>query len=392
VPPPPANAQVRVIEDSAVRLVVRNGDGTWWIAKRCLGPGYWQATNKTTGPGYVYKLVSPSGHLVVDDEAERMTDAYGRDTSGGLGSFAYQHARGNPSFSFDGDVGSNTWPVTSRICAGESPDPQEPFFGVSASSVDAPSWGADGTLYWAIDVDLATPWRDPFLRVRYEYGFRSSVVKVWTRVHSFCTGVGNCGDPGGQHFVKEPKFTAEVVPLGRLGKVDVYSETGLQLFHWPGADPRSGTGHSGHADRARITFPCSLRPCVVPDLHVVARAHRDSAPRDQPSLRWEGEGSGLDRWAQLAATLAPAPNTVDGTAPPGSPVCRDLAPASQGRRTWELVGSEFPQAYPWAAFFLGWEGGVGPNDCEPLSRRTPASGYRFANHFQYSLGEGWGLD
>ena len=41
---PPA-PRVEILEDSTDRIGVRNGDGEWWISKRCLG---------TPGAGYVY--------------------------------------------------------------------------------------------------------------------------------------------------------------------------------------------------------------------------------------------------------------------------------------------------------------------------------------------------
>ena len=117
--PDPGQGQVQILRNDASRIGVRNQHGEWWIAKRCV------SGQKRVGPGYVY-LVRRKGKVVVDDLGKPVLDdpdgglnPYG--SSGGLGSFGYQHARGVPPFQFGRHGGSNTWWVSSRVCAGRSP-------------------------------------------------------------------------------------------------------------------------------------------------------------------------------------------------------------------------------------------------------------------------------
>lgn len=369
----PTRAYVEVLRNDADRIGIRNQDGEWWIAKRCLG---------TPGPGYVY-LVKRDGKVVVDDEGEPILDdangglnPYG--SSGGLGSFGYQHARGIPPFEFGRRGGNNTWWVSSRVCSGDHPQ-SERRFGVSerCCSVGPLRWDEQGALHWSIDVDLRTPWQDPILRLRYDYEFSLAAVRVRTTVHSFC-GVGpvadpTCGDPPEQHFAKEPKFTMQVTPAAG-DMIGVYDESGLELTRWQGGHPRRGTGQVGQDSRDHVTFTAS-------GLTVVARG---------ASGRWEGSGSGLDEWAIAVSDDAPAPSAADGPAPvhyaSGKDTrwdCNGGSPAEDGVRQWELVGGA--PGFPLAVFFHGWEGGVGHNDCEPAARHFPPPSAVFSNYFEYTF-------
>ena len=206
--PDPGQGQVQILRNDASRIGVRNQHGEWWIAKRCV------SGRKRVGPGYVY-LVKRKGKVVVDDLGKPILDdpngglnPYG--SSGGLGSFGYQHARGVPPFQFGRHGGSNTWWVSSRVCAGDHPQFPE-LFGVSRTRVGRPSWDDEGALHWSIDVDVRTPWQDPILRIGYEYVFSPTAIRVRTRVRSFCAKP-TCGDAPQQHFAKEPKFTMQVTP------------------------------------------------------------------------------------------------------------------------------------------------------------------------------------
>jgi hypothetical protein len=364
---PPA-LRVQILENSADRIGVRNADGEWWIAKRCLG---------TPGPGYVY-LVKHGGKAVVDDEDEPVLDdpngglnPYG--SSGGLGSFSYQHARGIPPFEFGRRGGSNTWWVTSRVCSGSHP--QDPgLFGVSGRCcrVGPLRWDVDGALHWSIEVDLRTPWQDPILRIGYEYVFSAASVQLRTTVRSFCAQP-TCGDAPNQHFAKEPKFTMQVVPTAG-DTIAVYNAAGGELTRWLGGHPRRGTGQVGQDARDSVVFTAS-------GLKVVARG---------ASGRWEGSGSGLDEWAVAASGYAPAPSDADGPAPlhyaSGKDTrwdCNGGSPSGDRVRQWELVGGA--PGYPLAVFFHGWEGGVGHNDCEPAARHFPPPSAVFENYFEYTI-------
>lgn len=377
VAPSPAGGQVQILRDDASRIGVLNDQGEWWIAKRCIGSRHWRPLEeRTTGPGYVY-LVRRAGKVIVEDRGEPILDdanggrnPYG--SSGGLGSFAYQHARGVPPFAFDRRGGTNTWWVSSRICAADHP--QTPGFGVSerCCRVSPLRWDDDGALRFSVDVDLRTPWQDPVLRLRYEYLFAANAVRLRTTVRSICADP-TCGDAPNQHFLKEPKFTAQVEPAAgdTLAVLDVF---GAELTRWMGGHPRKGTGQVDQDARDSVVFSAS-------GLKVVARGA--TGP-------WEGSGSGLDGWAAAAASFAPAPGAGDGPAPihyaTGKDTrwgCNGASPEADGVRQWELVGGA--PGYPLAAFFHGWEGGVGHNDCEPLARHFPPPSLVFENYFEYTL-------
>ena len=362
----PGDVGVTILRNDAGRIGIRNGQADWWIAKRCVD----------AGPGYVYR-VERNGLVIVDDEDEPLLDdANGGDnpygSSGGLGSFAYQHARGIPPFEFGRRGGTNTWWVTSRACGGEHP--QNGLFGVSARCCrsSAPRRDEDGDLHWSIDVDLRTPWQDPILRVRYEYEFSAQVVGLRTTVRSFCAEQ-TCGDAPYEHFAKEPKFAVQVVPAA-ADTIKVSDPSGTELVHWTGGHPRRGTGQVADDSRDSVTFTAS-------GLNVVARG---------AAGRWEGSGSGLDGWAVEAAGYVPAPTMADGPAPLHYASGRDTrwdcnggSPELQTLRQWELVGGA--PGYPLAAFFHGWEGGVGHNDCEQAARHFPPTGTEFVNEFEYSF-------
>ena len=362
----PGDGRVTMLQNDAGRIGIRNGQADWWIAKRCAG----------TGPGYLYR-VERNGRVIVDDEDEPLLDdANGGDnpygSSGGLGSFAYQHARGIPPFEFGRRGGTNTWWVTSRACFGEHP--QNGLVGVSERCCRSspPRRDEDGDLHWSIDVDLRTPWQDPILRVRYEYEFSAQIVRLSTTVRSFCAEP-TCGDAPYEHFAKEPKFAVQVVPVA-ADTIKVSDAFGTELAHWTGGHPRRGTGQVADDSRDSVTFTAS-------GLNVVARG---------AGGRWEDSGSGLDGWAVEAASYVPAPSVADGPAPLHYASGRDTrwdcnggSPELESLRQWELVGGA--PGYPLAAFFHGWEGGVGHNDCEPAARHFPPAGAEFVNEFEYSF-------
>jgi hypothetical protein len=370
VAPSPAGGQVQILRDNATRVGILNDQAEWWIAKQCV------RGEDRVGPGYVY-LVRRDGNVVVDDRGEPILDdanggrnPYG--SSGGLGSFAYQHARGIPPFAFERDGGTNTWWVSSRICTDDHP--QTPGFGVAerCCRVSPLRWDEEGILRFSIEVDLRTPWRSPLLRLRYEYSFAADSVRLQTTVRSFCLEL-TCGDGPYQHFVKEPKFTAQVSPAAGDALVVVDGQ-GVELARWLGGHPRKGTGQVADPARDSVLFTAS-------GLKVVAQG---------ASGAWEGSGSGLDAWADAAATFAPAPKIGDGPAPvhyaTGKDTrwdCNGASPGTDAVRQWELVGGA--PGYPLAAFFHGWEGGVGHNDCEPLARHFPPAGAEFVNQFEYSF-------
>lgn len=382
-PPPPPPPAPSIIRNDADVLAVHNDDGDWYIRKTCEGN---LAENWTTGPGYVYRLDRGAQGNLVDDERKAIYYDVGTDTSGGLGSFAYQHAEGNPFFFFyDPPQPLNAWPVTSRICAGQN---VHSGFGVSRSSSDSP-WQANDVIHWYVTVDLRSQRTDPVLRIHYLYEFHWNVVKVMTTVESLC-GSGNCGYPNAQQFAKEPKFTAEVNRDVGYSHV-VSSGTGPSTEHC-GAFSNRGTSHDGHAGRREVRFDnltCgNMGACApgFPCLHVVALSVDDEPPTR--TFPWES-GRGLDGWAN-DAHYWPKAHFEDG---PGSETkCREptppypfwSSPAQEGVRRWELVGTGTADAFRFAAFFHGWEAGRGPNDCEPLARHFPSL-RSYSNYFEYRV-------
>jgi hypothetical protein len=379
--------QVRIIGSTRDKLGIRNEQADWWIAKRCLGSDFWVEhglpEGRTTGPGYI-SLVVQNGVPIVDDDGEPIDN--GHRNSGGLGSFAYQHSRGIPPFTFARDGGVNTWFVTSRVCSGDHMEAPHRF-GVTESCclVGPLTWDGQGGLHWWIDVDLRTPWQNPILQVRYEYTFLRARIEVVTKVHTYCGSDPRCGDPFEEQFLKEPKFTAEVVRVP--GDSDsVYDPADVELVRWTGADPHSGTAQSADDARDHVRFAAS-------GLNIVARGYRTEPAQ---SFLWEGDGYGLDQWAVVAAGYERPPSPLDGPAPPnwltGEPTrwdCNDTeppkAPDAQGVRQWELVGGDPFGLYPLAVYFHSWEGGVGPNDCEPVARHFPPADLTFANEFIYTI-------
>ena len=265
--PDPGPGQVQILRNDASRIGVRNLHGEWWIAKRCV------SGRKRVGPGYVY-LVKRKGKVVVDDAGKPILDdpngglnPYG--SSGGLGSFGYQHARGVPPFQFSRHGGGNTWWVSSRVCAGDhpqfrtcsgfpEPEPDDP-----AGTMKAPCTGRSTST-------CGRPGRTRFFASATSTSFRPTRSESERECESFCAKP-TCGDAPQQHFAKEPKFTMQVTPAAG-DAIAVYNESGVELTRWAGGHPRKGTGQVGDDSRDSVTFTAS-------GLNVVARG---------ASGRWEG--------------------------------------------------------------------------------------------------------
>jgi hypothetical protein len=388
------SAPVSVTFEDGNVIGVKNGDGEFWIAKRCLGVSHF-GDRKTTGPGYVYRLAAPihggsKNVLVVDDQ--------GGDTLpwGGLLSFAYHHTRGAPPYDlvYGWDLAENpagnSWSVSTRICADDGGN----GFGVARSTViEGPTkygGGANDPLYWSIAVDLRTPWTDPIIGIVYRYQFHSSVVKVWTRLTTHCSGP-TCGDPEGMHhFVKEPKFTTRVVK----GAYDQFASLDNEdnvLAKYGLINPVKKTHQMANPARARIRYGFASSPCNGSHrcLSIKARGYPAGQEPGGPTFRWEGAGFGLDRWAVLASKDPQSPRGTDSPAGVGNAQpwpCHGGDPAADLMRRWEAGGQNEPSAPigPNAAFH-GWEGGASVDDCEPLYRHFPAAGSEFANYFSINL-------
>jgi len=385
-------AAVKVFYEDPNAIGIRNGDGDWWIAKRCLGASQF-GPGKTTGPGYVFQLLSPvhggKKLMVVDDKAGPSHLPWG-----GLLSFAYHHARGNPPFSLQfggtGEVPGNAWSIGTRTCADDGGN----GFGVARATVmEGPTkygGGPTAPLYWSIYVELKTPWRDPTVGILYRYQFHSSVVKVWTRVWNKCAGP-TCGDiEGVQNFAKEPKFMA-LVEKGFFDEFASIDNSGNVLAKFGMTNAVFKTNQHSSDLRSRMRFGYSWTKCNDTHrcLNIKARSYPAGAEPGQPTRRWENYGLGLDRWAGLAALDPVSPLAVDSPAGVGNAqpwACHGGNPNAQLMRRWESGGQNGANA-PIApfVFFHGWEGGASVDDCEPLYRHFPPAEEEFANFFSLDV-------
>jgi hypothetical protein len=399
---PPATATVTLVQDDPWAIAVRNDDGEWWLLKTCINSAQFRAAGYsdppygpglTTGPGYVYYMVAPNGEVLIDDWGKPVITEDGTDSKGGFGSFAYHVARGNPYFYFDGN---NAWSTGTRICAEDMGG-----HGVARAWVsEGPTkygGGPSDPLYWSIYVDLKTPSTDPFIRILYRYQFHNSTIKLWTRVFNMCAGFANsdaCGDPGAFQFVKEPKFIAETNPAANFSRACGFDRDGSVSSGWRnpflGGDPNVVTGQITDPGRARVRFDhggmdCSYSAC--PCLNVVGRSYPAGTEPNGPTSAWMGAQRGLDWWADRANYYGQMAHWNDGSASTPYWDCHSGSPAAAANRSWELTGSGWSR-WPMAAYLLGWKGGKGAYDCEPLAR-TMAGWSDVANHFQFSLGAGF---
>ena len=210
------------------RIVVTNDDGEWTVYARCRSTG-----ETTVGPGYVARLVTPDGHTIVDDV--RPAGTVNDPAYGGLGTFAWHHARGRPgSMRF---ALTNAWEVSGRACA----DATGGFGVVRSRVVERRREQRDETgepfTGFAIDVfltDAATN-PQPIVRVRYRYRVYASVVKSWISIRELC-GDGHCGRTDELAFVKEPKLVAHVRwPFARVATFD--DEGILRCVYTSGGGP-----------------------------------------------------------------------------------------------------------------------------------------------------------
>jgi hypothetical protein len=281
---------------------------------------------------------------------------------------------------------------------------------------------------------------DALARARYRYSFYRSSVRAWISVLLYPRS-----NSGGVPFVKEPKFSA-TVRGGRFRRMAVFGGDEGQTFQVGvlrgGAEGVSGllTEHSSLPGRVRvrwdygtsITDPGPSACAEAPCFNVVMRAYPttpsgnilrtcDSCEPARVPIPWENQqGLGLDGWAHASAGRAQTwPRDTDGgegqttscNAPfvagedPGDLTQRSRAgersnPGIDGVRTWEHAGwkppvdGTFPEdnQHRFTAamtLFLGWKGGRGPGDCEPLERAFSSTQESWGSFAIYSVGSGW---
>jgi hypothetical protein len=206
------------------------------------------------------------------------------------------------------------------------------------------------------------------MRVRYDYRFERGRVTMAVAVTTY---------PAPDVFVKEPKLVA-TLRGGGYRRMAIFG-TDFQKGVLEGAPEGTrvlSTEHAADPTRRRVRWDygrsatadgpdaCASAPCF----DVVAGATEGSA--------WENGSRGFDGWAVASADRAqtwPRDTT-------GAEVVWDCpsSPDLDGVRRWEFGGWKArnpsdpvnnPHPYTAAeASFIGWEGGRGPRDCEPLER------------------------
>ena len=354
----------------------------------------------------------------------------------------------------------DTWNMDGRVCAVDnqrSIGGAMRRFGVVSWSATPPKVSRVGTVpvgKFRVDVFFTDGWVDRLVRVRYHYLVYPRVVKSWIVV-TLCYDRCHLAQPGPHRwaFLKEPKLTGSVrregtttdrkVDFTRIAAFDRGStrriprnKTRTKAFCAWAADGGIVTfiNRTGHCDtdrRVRVRFdfgpPASSLPgdgrdtsnglcdrparrClnVVMLSYPVLRAGTQSADvpigdMAAPGLRardWEVYG--LDKLARISK-LRPRFHAVDN---PDPFTCGYSASAARrswsGIRRWELVGGnknadDARNPYHAAtAYFNGWEGGNGYNDCEYLSSLFPPAKSAvkresYAMHAQYSINGGWNI-
>jgi hypothetical protein len=408
-PRPPAEAPreiavpgVRVVEH-AEALVATNEQGAWTVRKACLGP--WRrggGGNETVGPGYVSRLVTPTGEVVVDDAgppASLNDPGYG-----GLGAFAWHHARGQPrALRLDRQ---NAWEVSGRICAEDNDG-----FGVSSARLlEPPNAGVDeaGEPYmsFAVDVELSDRWTHPLplMRVRYRYRVYRTAIKSWVAVTQLCPS-GRCGSTLERAFVKEPKLAVglrdeRALPYARVATFD---DDGVARCLWVSGGPPVGpvlrTGQCAHPARTRVRFDagtaqgdaeggCGRVLCLEAVVRAYPAENEDVVPGGE-GAPWAGAGNGFDAWAE-AADARPA--ALDRDTPSIDGVewsCHGGRPTGELVRRWETIArlGEDGRHRALAVLFPAWEGGRGGYDCEPLLRTFGPAGETWGVFLSFTLAD-----
>jgi hypothetical protein len=388
-------------------FVFTNDDGAWTIYKRCFDRVV-RGRRWSAGPGYVVRMTDTRARRLVNDYRPRTdlwSPGYLNSMNGGLGTFGWQHVRGRAGRAPAGDDPTTTrverrvdrrlpgYALEGRMCAESN----------GGTGVYAVSWSGprreSGEVAFRFDVWLRDPGR-PVARVRYDYAFARSAVRVKVEIHVLRA-------PG--RFVKEPKLVA-LVRGGLYRRMSIYGhefQKGVVMGS-PASTRVLRTEHSGRPDRLRVTWdygrsateegrdPCAPAPCFT----VVAAA--------SPTTQWENARAGLDGWAVAAAreprtwprdTRGARVVSTCGVQPERagkldarerSVISERASPDQEAQRRWEHGGWK---ATPGAAYsasstaFLGWQGSRGPGDCEPLERALrPAT---WTAYLVYSVGDGW---
>jgi hypothetical protein len=430
-----ASTEVAIVRNDGDFLAVKNQDGVWWIAKRCIAKGESKTVDFGTGKGHEKGSVGP-GHIFrahADIDGNGSLDEFVNDWSGGelpwngLLGFAYHHIQASQgSVAMPNvDQGGNAKSVASRLCASDS---LPSGFGAGATSNGAGgppevSWQIKGRDLKAVIATEVLAFGQKFMTVRWSYRFKASSIDVTTTVTPI-TSAGN--------WVKEPKFSAVAAKshdsFGGFSQFQVFDDAGKLLGSGAvGPNAQQKTYQFNQPNRARARLSHQGKSCSASSkcLRIEARSGENS--------NWDSGTStgnpGLDRWATDAnASLrlgasdsgckrcgtggsscrcdqCPAPTSCNACKVPLANDCRlpngSIVPHSpsidndtiywacgsglDGIRQWEAAGNNQNDGInPGPGFYFhGWEGGSGPPDCENRAHAFKAGSY--SNVFNIDL-------
>ncbi len=333
-------------------IVFFNGDGNWTIYKTCIQQV--QATQRRgVGPGYIATMRDRIGLVVNDFRWRQASQDAGfwhignmGATSGGLGNFEVQYARGVPGKSWtqpgvhdyvtgqdlpEPDASRPTMGIISeRMCAAQNED-----YGVVGWSLHKPTVSRrDNTIRYQAEVWLKDPWSsdgpsghaNALIRVAHRYKFSAAAVEA---IHDITTYGSAPNAASRVPQAKEPKFGASLRAPGRFNEIRVLSgankTVGLSV-RGQEEKPKAVlyTRQAGNATRLRVRWGCTnatactstsslSNPCVRGCFNVIAKARAVSSVADpfraSTSLWENAPGSrprGMDGWARKSAGRAKA--------------------------------------------------------------------------------------
>jgi hypothetical protein len=435
--PPPAAPEPPVIAYVTSNGVsFRNNDGRWTIYVKCIGIGPNRA--RTVGAGYVARFIDRLGRRVVDDERPPSESPL----AGGLGMFGWHSARG-----VAGNLNAVDNPDRFKLIEGRRCAEDNGLYGPYAAELpDCPDVlncsFIDGNVgRFSLDVWFRDLWGasghgpngNGIMRVRYRWRFYPNTVRMWAAVTEW--GESNAA---GVPFVKEPKFFAGVGKRGTpdnpyfhrmavFGGSNGKTWLGGQLY---GCTPNANVCGSRFAHSARLTRTRSRWDfgttrnghrnggCTdsTPCFSAVMRAYPpgpiiDGTLNGNPG-RWMSSQVGPDRWAWISKNRSRAwfEDTVEGGGEAQPWSCwpghsdpedsRRVSPRTAAVRRWEYTGRKLANnQYPphlnpnrflmSSTVFHAWEGGRGPNDCEPLVRRFGSAGEDWGVFASFGLNSHW---
>ena len=376
----------------------RNRDGVWWIFRRCVDRRV-RGRRWTVGPAYVARFRDRDGRLLVDDfvpRADLWSPGYLNAVNGGLGTFGVHYARGVPGETPAGDDPTTPrrerrvdraapgYALEGRMCAWSNRR-----FGVTrVRELGAPTRVGDAVRF-AVDVEVTDARRPPLIVLRYRYRFLPTSVRQSLIVETHGRGRGRT-----TVFVKEPKVVA-MVRGGGFRRMAVFGSAFQKgvLEGAPQGTPVLSTGHAANPNRRAVRWDYG-RWATRDDPRACARAACfEAAVEAAPGVPWEKGRIGFDGWAVASARRAATwPRDTRGAGVAWNCTRR---PSADGVRRWEFGGwkrrnprdpLENPHPYRAAeASFIGWEGGRGPRDCEPLERALSPRVERWSALLTYRL-------